>query len=169
MQFLVAQNFSGDLEYVARIPADIERGLALTGAQVIAGDRIRHLLESGHHIAPAMGENGVQMHRRARTGHLAGDHPRHVATLEQRLGQLAHRLRGRSFAHADHDDTVPDGHDVAAFQRGRPEFPRRIAEPDPHSIREYRMEPVDCCHQQRFGPPCREMHRVQAHAAIDPG
>ena len=109
------------------------------------------------------------LYESARAGHLAGDDAGHVAPREQRLGQLAHRLRGRSFAHADHDDTVPDGHDVAAFQRGRPEFPRRIAEPDPHSIRECRIKPVDCCHQQRFGPPCREMHRVQAHAAIDPG
>ena len=82
VQRLVAEDLGGDFEQVPGVAADIQRRLARAGAQVVAGDRVGDFLERGHDIAAAMGEHGVQMHRRARTRHLAGDDAGHVATLE---------------------------------------------------------------------------------------
>src|SRR5215467_15599617 len=89
------------------------------GPRAETADLVRHLAVGGAQVAVAEGKHRIEVHSRAAFWHQAGNDPRSRLVTEQLRRDLKHRLSCGAFAHADQHDAFSNGHDVAAFERGR--------------------------------------------------
>src|SRR6476661_2315606 len=124
-----------------------------------AADLIRNVAVGGAQVAVAEGKHRIEVHSRAAFWHQAGNDPRGRLVTEQLRRDLKHRLSCGAFAHADQHDALSNGHDVAAFERGRTKRGIAVAPPDVElATGEAGMKLVDSALEERLRLPRRPEH-----------
>ena len=83
----------------------------------VASDLIDYFAENGDRVAIAEAEYRVQVHGGPTFGHQAPNDALYCVLLKQLLRDLQHCMARGALSHPDEDDTLPDGHNIAALDR----------------------------------------------------